>query len=201
MSNQEDNQVHFYGFLENKLQQYTNRDDHILIGGDFNFIYDKNMDRKGGYSNKPNKNRERIIKHLENIKEYYQLKDIWRIKNPDTKRFTCRRINPVIKSRLDFWLITEKTEDFINETDIIPFNNTDHSAITLKLSSQCGKGRGKGIWRLNASFLEEEPYVKAILENKEAWLEEVEDVTDPRVKWEFIKYRIRQFIICQIWNE
>ena len=142
--NHEDDHVNFYNYLENKLKQYTQREDQIVVGGDFNFILDPKMDRKGGTGIKKTRKRERIMKHLENIKDYCQLKDIWRIKNPDRKRFTWRRVNPVIKSRLDIWLITEKTEDFVSETDIIPFNNTDHSAITLKLSSHTERGRGKG---------------------------------------------------------
>lgn len=164
----------------------------MLLGGDFNFISNPKLDRTGGASINPSKKREHILKLLEDIKEYAQLKDIWRTRNPDTKRFTWRRVNPVIKSRLDYWFISENTEDSINETDIVPFNRTDHSAIVLKLSGLPDQKKGRGIWRLNTSFLNEEPYIKSMLEHKELWIEEFKNIHDLRVKWELIKYRIRQ---------
>lgn len=191
--NHEDNQVNFYCHLRRLVKTKTLSGDHILLGGDFNFVSDPLLDRKGGVPISRTNKREVIQNYLMDIKEHGQLKDIWRVKNPQTKRFTWRRVNPRIKSRLDYWLTSEKTEDFIKETDIMPVSHTDHSAIALKLESINGRGKGRGQWRLNTTFLKEELYVKTMIENKEKWNEEFKNITDPSLKWELIKYRIRQF--------
>ena len=190
--NNEENQVNFYRILGHQIQSKIDRQDHILLGGDFNVIVNPEIDRKGGAPITMSKHRRQILKYLEDIKDRANLKDIWRTRNPDVKRFTWRRATPIIKSRLDYWLISEKTEDFTSEADIVPFNNTDHSAIILKLSSLVEQQKGRGIWRLNTSFLDEEPYIKLLIEEKEVWMEEFKDVTDYRLKWELVKYCIRQ---------
>ena len=116
------------------------------------------MDRKGGVGVKNSEKIKCILKEMNNLKEAFQVNDIWRLKNPDTKRFTWRRVNPMVKSRLDYWFISKALEDYTEEADIIPSINTDHSAVTLYIKSFQGEVKGKGTWRLNNSFLEEEPF-------------------------------------------
>lgn len=55
--------------------------------------------------------------------------------------------------------------------------------------------RNRGYWKLNTSFLEEEPYITGILENKDKWLEDLGDSENDIIKWEYIKLKIRQFSI------
>jgi hypothetical protein len=80
----------------------------------------------------------------------------------------------------------------VEEVDI-PSCKTDHSAIMLQLKSITGTKKGRGHWKLNNTFLDEERYVKGIIENKISWLAEFEEVTDGRLKWELMKYKIREF--------
>ena len=190
--NHEDDQINFYRHLRRQINVKTENGDNILMAGDWNFIINPVLDRKGGVPIKPSIKRGKILQYLNDIKEEGQLKDIWRVKNPLTKRFTWRRNNPMVKSRLDYWIISDHLEDHTKETDIIPFQNTDHSAVILKLDSVKDMGKGRGLWRLNTSFLKEEPYIRTIIETKIKWADEFKDVTDPRVKWELMKYRIRQ---------
>ena len=44
------------------------------------------------------------LKKVQNITNSPDLIDIWRVSNPDIKRFTCRRSKPEIHCRLDFFL-------------------------------------------------------------------------------------------------
>ena len=73
----------------------------IIIGGDFNVILDPEFDGLGG---KP-KLRD-SVKIIEQIRLSFDLTDIWRVRNPDERRFSWRQKNPVIQRRLDFWLIS-----------------------------------------------------------------------------------------------
>lgn len=126
-----------------------------------------------------------------------ELHDIWRVKNPEKPKFTWSRKQPTkVKSRLDYWLSSVHIEDYTEQVDIIPFISSDHNAITIKLNSsnEDKSQKGRRYWKMNTSFLNEENYIKGITENNEVWLEEVRDSNDT-VKWEYIKFKIRQFSI------
>lgn len=191
--NTEESQIHFFKYLKKTMENNLTSQDRILVAGDFNFIFNNTLDRKGGVPIKNTDKRNQIINVLSDLKKQFEVQDIWRIKHPDTLRFTWRRENPRVKSRLDFWLTSEKVADSVENTRIIPVIGTDHSAVYLHLKSFVGADRGRGLWRLNTSFLQEEDYVKGIIQNKEIWLNEFADITDPQIMWELVKYRIRQF--------
>ena len=49
------------------------------------------------------------------------LLDVWRVSNEDSRKYTWRRLNQVIKQvRLDFYLISENMFQFVTDTKIIP---------------------------------------------------------------------------------
>ena len=77
----------------------------------------------------------------------------------------------------------------------MPCVKSDHSAVIIKLNSFPPGIKGRGLWRLNTSFLSEEQYITGILEEKEHWYDEFSNITDPNLKWELIKYKIRQYSI------
>ena len=75
---------------------------------------------------------------------------------------------------------------------ILPAIKTDHSLIeiTIKLS---GPPRGPGIWKLNTSILQDEKYkseIKTLIDT--AW-NELEGNDDLALRFDWLKYRIRQF--------
>lgn len=96
-------------FFRNVLKLIGERDNKenfkIILGGDFNLTLDKNLDCSGG--NPVYKN---SIKILEDIMLEHDLIDIWRIRNPDCKRFTWRQKSPLIQRRLDYWLISNSLQ-------------------------------------------------------------------------------------------
>ena len=51
--------------------------------------------------------------------------------------------------------------------------------------------RGPSFWKFNSSLLEDEVYIKLVTDKYSDWLEEGKDLQDPRVLWDFIKYKIR----------
>ena len=62
-------------------------DKHIVLAGDFNFFFDASLDSYGG---KPTLKKKSIATFIE-LKEKFDLCDIWRIRNPKTKRYTFRQ--------------------------------------------------------------------------------------------------------------
>ena len=73
-------------------------DKHIVLAGDF--FFDTSLDQCGG---KPTLKKKSIAKFTE-LKEKFDLCDIWRIRNPKTKRYTFRQkhVSGLIQRRLIF---------------------------------------------------------------------------------------------------
>ena len=130
-------------------------------------------------------------KKIDNLCSSFDLIDIWRIRNPDVKRFTWIQKNPTIQHRLDFWLISSSIKKEVENVDIIPAIRTDHSAITTHINGIEETGRGPSFWKFNSSLLEDDEYITLIIKKYNTWLEEGKDIQDPRVPWDFIKYKIR----------
>ena len=125
----------------------------------------------------------------------FDLVDIWRIRNPESKRFTWRQRNPFIQRRLDYWLISDACQDEIERCDIIPSINSDHSAIYLHFNSIDKPKHGPSFWKFNASLTEDDDFIKLINDSVPVWLNELSEVTDKRLLWDLIKYRVRQVSI------
>ena len=57
--------------------------------------------------------------------------DIWRIRNPSMRSYTWSQKSPCTFCRLDYWLISNNLQDFVQSTNISPAIRTDHAAIDL----------------------------------------------------------------------
>ena len=115
----------------------------IILGGDFNFFLDTKLEEKGG---KPVLKKHSIAKIIE-ILENFDLCDIWRIRNPNLKRFTCRQnhFSGYIQRRLDFFFISNTLQEATELTDILAAFCTDHSPITFKVSKLNHLTKGNGL--------------------------------------------------------
>ena len=118
------------------LQNYLG--ENIIIGGDLNINLDtvqqniissKNLD---------------YTKILYQIVESLNVVDIWRIKNPESARYTQReQIRFGLKqSRIAFFLVSQNMQYLIKKADILPSIQSDH--ILLFLSFSMGKEQKKG---------------------------------------------------------
>ena len=79
--------------------------------------------------------------------------------------------------------------------DIIPSINSDHWAIVLHFDCFEKQKFGQYYWKFNASLLEDSEFILMINQKVPDWREEFSDVSDKRVLWDLIKYRIRQVTI------
>ena len=132
---------------------------------------------------------------MEDIALKHRLQDIWCLKNPLAKRFTWRQKSPRIHCRLDYFFVSDKMHDYITDMEIIPSIRSDHSAITLQIKSIQGFEKGRGYWKLNSSIIDNEDFVQEIMVDKDVWIQEASQLEDPRLIWEFFKYKIRAFAI------
>ncbi|KAL9978190.1 hypothetical protein ACROYT_G015684 [Oculina patagonica] len=162
----------------------------LIIGGDFNVHLDAELDNEGGRVEKKDS-----VKNISDIKLEYDLVDIWRIRNPDKRQFTWRQKRPWVQRRLDYWLISDCLQDFIEHADIIPSIKSDHSAITLQINAIEDKVCGPSHWVFNSSLLEDDTYIDLICSSLKVWLKEFEDIHDKQLLWDLVKYKIRQTTI------
>ena len=189
--NKVQDQCQFFASLNKKIEDFVvNKEHRIILGGDFNVTFDSDLDCSGG---KPCK--KDSVKQIQHLSLDFDLVDIWRVRNPESKRFTWRQKNPFIQRRLDYWLISDACQDDIEKSDIIPSINSDHSAIFLHFNSLDKQKHGPSFWKLNASLTDDNDFVTLINESVLVWLNEFDEVTDKRLLWDLNKYRIRQVSI------
>ena len=94
--NNEKDHKNFLHEIKDKLEFLDTEDYDYLIGaGDWNFTMEK-YDRSGGNYNYKTWQKNADI--LDDSLEKHDLIDIWRVRNPETTRFTWRRTKPVIQS-------------------------------------------------------------------------------------------------------
>ena len=155
--NKDKDSVQFFGKLFTMLQTNNlDSEENIILGGDFNFPLNPILDKRGGIMIP----RKSVVDNIESLQNELDLVDIWRVKNPQTKSYTWSQKSPTILCRLDYWLISNNLCDFVNSTDIIPAIKTDHAAISLVLG-EIGEVKGPGMWKMNASLLDDEEYLQS----------------------------------------
>ena len=158
------------------------------MGGDFNVVFE-NQDKKGGLG----RLKTRVLAELLSLMEYFEINDIWRIKHPEKCQYTWKQKSPLIQCRLDFFLISSSLIDYVKESSIIPSIRSDHSSIALSFHNIDSNQRGKGYWKFNSRLLLDETYTNQLKEKITEWKSELNG--NPKVKWEFLKYQIKNFTI------
>ena len=170
-------------------------DKQIVLAGDFNFFFDTSLESYGG---KPTLKKKSISKFIE-LKEKFDLCDIWRIRNPKTKRFAFRQkhASGLIQRRLDCIYISNSMQVSVKNTDVLASLLSDHPPITFSCFKNEESTRGRGLWKFNNSLIENEEYVlqmkKFILDTLNELF--TENILHDQVKWEYLKYNIRKYTI------
>ena len=121
----------------------------IILGGDFNIVRDMYIDKKGGTVNCKKLSNDK----LDILMESLGLNDSWRIKNPNSARYTWRQKTPFIQCRLDYFLISSHIYDNIDEIEILPSLQSDHSIISVSFSPLENSFKGPVLWKFNNKLL------------------------------------------------
>lgn len=181
--NPEYERKHFFEKIKREVQ--AKLDTELIFGGDFNTIQNAALDRAGG--NTPSKvGAEGLCK----MKKDLDLVDIWRIKNPNKRDYTWRTKNRQVKSRLDYFLISDSLKNDVSKVSIIDSLKTDHKAIVIqfKFEPEC---RGPNFWKLNQSFLDDTRYCSLIQNTINTVWDQSFDISDLRIRWDLLKFEIQ----------
>lgn len=185
--------VNIYGpNIDNRLPFYTVKNylrnlncNHIIWGGDFNFVMNTNLDKIGGIPRTNFLARSAVY----NIMQDFSLLDIWRELNPKAKRYTWHSsIDKSIHCRLDFFLTSAHLKTSISNVQISPILGSDHDSVSLEIL--LGQKRGPGIWKLNTSFLHDAEYQGLIRQTISQTIRDNLNL-NPSFLWENCKLNIR----------
>ena len=179
-------QLEYLKIIEQMLDEFP--ESQFIMGGDFNIIQNPILDKFKPKTEEPSTN----AKYLEGIKKEYHLGDIWRILNPQLKRFTWRRRNPLQQSRLDFWLVTNSLIQCIKKCNIGISFLSDHNIIDITIQLTKPSPRGKGFWKLNNALLKDPEYGSMITNTIINMEKDLVEIDDKRLRWEYLKMVIRR---------
>ena len=178
----------FFVSLTEDINSFTR--DEVIMGGDFNFVLNINLDKKGGIPRTNFNAREQCLALI----NLFDLTDIWRERNPHRADFTwSSNITPGIHCRLDFFLISRHLTNLTSNCSSSPGLQSDHSLVNLDINV-FSEIRGPGYWKFNNSLLNDDNY-KAIITDLLTLNINNRDIGNPAQKWDFIKYQIRSTTI------
>lgn len=165
----------------------THSTDNIIIGGDLNLVHDDFFDK---YPCRYAASHPNTI--FTSFCEKQNLIDTWRHLNPEISKYSWFSSNHNYKSRIDHWLIANHLLAYDISSDISAAPLTDHRVILLQIKPNGNNIHSHTYWKFNSSLLKNNYCQKIKLYKEYANSEERTTATK---KWEFIKYKIRQFTI------
>ena len=165
----------FRELLQRSNEMNITADQQVVCGGDWNSIF-SHIDKSGGVNINGNATQE-MIQFIDAL----DLCDIWRLRNPGIKRYTYRQKKPIIQSRLDYFLIADHCQDLVVSSQIIPSVHSDHSGISLLLNFLPEWPKGKGLWKFNSQYLDDEVFTNNMRQKLQEWLTLYNSITDVKM--------------------
>lgn len=132
-------------------------EENLVMGGDFNFVFNTEKERRGGPQAAYQRKGAKILgPFLENN----LLVDAWLESHPDKPdAFTWSNKKGTIKSRIDKFYISDNLE--IKSAQLYAVHFTDHKALCISILND-SKTRGTGYWKLNTNILTHPQYINKI---------------------------------------
>ena len=157
------------------------------MGGDFNFIFDVNLDKKGtSYNN---------ARAMANLSEYMDERffiDIWRVRNPEKFEFKwIRKLPNLVMSCLDPFLITSNMAVWVQESYIKLGFRSDHLLVGLVIEP-FEIERGRDCWKFSTTLLDDEEYCTAMQAKIDDTVTQTSNLDDMQ-RWKCIKLEITGF--------
>jgi exonuclease III len=175
--------------LSKMIDFIKEEDEYFILGGDWNVTTTIDLDRMVGNP----KLWQDSVNVFDNIQQKFDLLDIWRAKHPNTRRYTWRQSKPLKQSRIDYWLISDNLQPYIEKTDICPGIRSDHSAITIHIKTFKDSTPGRSYWKFNNTILIDPEYTTLLIDHLHKWEEENSDIPYHRVQCDYLKFKIAQF--------
>ena len=160
-----------------------------LLCGDFNTVFDRAVDRRGS---DPSDTWRESSAALKTLFESSCCVDAWRYLHPDSAGFTSTRPDGTVSSRIDLigcpyiWVAS------MSSCDLVPCPFSDHCALLVSVGVPGVVPPGPGLWKLNASVLDDDAYVQLITSFWSGWRPKMSSFPSLAKWWEVGKRKIRQ---------
>ena len=156
------------------------------MGENFNLFFNPKLDAQGG---NPTIKKKSLAKFME-LKESYELCDIWRVRNTKSRRltFTLKYSSGFIHSRLDYIFISNTPQELVTTTEILTPISTDHFPVFFSLSKEKKCVRGIEFLKFNSSLTKDQNYITEIKKLILSFCTTNESLFNP-------KYKVQKFII------
>lgn len=165
----------------------------LIMGGDFNVQMDIDPPKAGSNSSGKTTARDGYLNQIKDILDDYNLVDVWKNKNPMSKKGTFHRNN--YSSRLDYIFAPAFIIPSVQSITIHPEPLSDHCIVSMEAKIRTNS-RGPGFWRFDNTLLADDDFVKGMKDTITLALQE--DLSDPNANWEWTKYKIREFSIAYV---
>ena len=141
----------------------------LILGGDFNFVMDSNLDKIGGNLDKGTVG----SKPFKSVIEKMSIIDCFRFLYPRKRAVTWTRKNvatrnetsnyEMIGTRIDRFYISSVLKENLVHFETMPCTCSDHDFIMINLSSknETGVSFGKSYWKFNDELLDDANFVSA----------------------------------------
>ena len=94
---------------------------------------------------------------------------------------------------LDYFLISDDLQEQPGLIDVIPSVQSDHSTIVIRINGLKHDLKGRSYWKFNNSLLNDKTFFSLVKDEILISSNVLHEFTDLRIKWDFLKYKIRQF--------
>jgi len=166
--------------LRDKISLNNIHLDSCLVLGDFNFVTSI-LDRN---NKKMNRTDIETSREWELFEDNFSFQDTFRLTNPANRLYTfTSKVNQKFKARLDRVYCTPDICGKIMSTSFIVTCLSDHKIVKVKMATFIDKGRG--LWIINNSYMEDTQYHNGIREIAENITFENELFDDYRQFWDF----------------
>lgn len=130
------NLINIYGpnddspsFFENLFLTISALEGLYIIGGDFNCTLDPVLDRSTQLDNTHIKTRKILHNYIHDLRLY----DIWIIKNPSKREYSCYSSSYKSHSRIDYFLISEELQPQVKKCWYNSIVISDHAAMSMEI--------------------------------------------------------------------
>ena len=165
----------------------------IILGGDFNTYLNPSLDKAGGTKEET----PETAKFLLNICDEFSLIDIYRLQNPEGRRYTWRNKgrSSLVQSRLNLFIVSELLQYLNIKFKVLPGLLSDHSLIQIDFDTEKHWSRGKGFGKFNVELLKDIDYINQINFQLDKFNETEETFENKSLLWDFIKCKLRGITI------
>ncbi len=174
-----------------KIWNYKTGDTNLILGGDFNCVEDPQMDKLGGNPTAGTIGTEELRDFIDQNK----LTDIWRKQHPQDRIYTWSTKDFKVRSRLDRWYIpidrSDRAQSCIRACPL-----SDHSAAEIMIELAATKRRGKGVWKINNSILDDQAFQREIQHVYNFWKSRKQEYANNLDWWDEVKSHFKEVAIA-----